>query len=111
MVGHSGIFEAAVKACVAVDTCVGRIVAKVQEIGGTTLITADHGNADAMKKEGSNEVITAHSLNQVPFILVNDALKDKKLKTGGALKDIAPTILHLLDITIPEEMEGECLIQ
>jgi 2,3-bisphosphoglycerate-independent phosphoglycerate mutase len=111
MVGHSGIFEAAVKACVAVDTCVGRIVAKVQEMGGTTLITADHGNADTMIEEGSEEVITAHSLNQVPFILVNDALKDKKLKTGGALKDIAPTILHLLDITIPEEMEGECLIQ
>jgi 2,3-bisphosphoglycerate-independent phosphoglycerate mutase len=111
MVGHSGIFEAAVKACEAVDSCVGRIVAKVQELQGVTLITADHGNADTMREENSGEVITAHSLNLVPFILVDDALKGRKLKTGGALKDIAPTILHLLDITVPEEMEGECLIQ
>ena len=111
MVGHSGIFEAAVKACEAVDSCVGRIVAKVQELQGVALITADHGNADTMREENSGEVITAHSLNQVPFILVDDALKERKLKTGGALKDIAPTILPLLDITVPEEMEGECLIQ
>ena len=110
MVGHTGIFEAAVKACEAVDDCIGRIVTKVQEIGGTALITADHGNADKMADENSNEVITAHSLNQVPFIVVDDVLKGKELRAGGALKDIAPTVLHLLGIDIPKEMEGECLI-
>ncbi|MBC8317490.1 MAG: 2,3-bisphosphoglycerate-independent phosphoglycerate mutase [Desulfobulbaceae bacterium] len=110
MVGHTGIFEAAIKACEVVDDCIGRIVAKVQEMGGTTLITADHGNADEMVDENSDEVITAHSLNQVPFIVVDDAFKGKEMRSGGALKDIAPTVLHLLGIAIPKEMEGECLI-
>jgi len=110
MVGHTGILAAAIKACETVDNCIGRIVTKVQEMDGTTLITADHGNADKMANENSDEVITSHSLNQVPFIVVDDAFKGKEMRAGGALKDIAPTVLHLLGIDIPKEMEGECLI-
>ncbi len=110
MVGHTGVFEAAVKGCEAVDECIGRIVAKIQKIGGTALITADHGNADTMVDEKLGEPITAHSLNQVPFIVVDNNLKGKELRAGGALKDIAPTVLHLLGIPVPGEMEGECLI-
>ena len=110
MVGHTGVFEAAVKGCEAVDECIGRIVAKIQKMGGTALITADHGNADTMVNEKLGEPITAHSLNQVPFIVVDNNLKGKELRAGGALKDIAPTVLHLVGIPVPEEMEGECLI-
>jgi 2,3-bisphosphoglycerate-independent phosphoglycerate mutase len=110
MVGHSGIMEAAVKACEAVDQCLGKLVPAFIEAGGTVLVTADHGNAETMKDPGSAGPFTAHSLNPVPFILINDRYKGSNLRKNGSLRDIAPTILTLMDLSIPEEMTGKSLI-
>ena len=109
MVGHSGILSAAIAACETVDSCLGSLVSKVQELRGTVLVTADHGNSDIMFDPEAKVPYTAHTLNPVPFILIDEELKGKELHAGGALKDIAPTILRLLDLDIPAEMEGECL--
>ena len=108
MVGHTGILEAAVRAIEAVDDCVGRLVAKVREQGGTVLITADHGNAEIMQDETGGPH-TAHTTDAVPFILVDDVRKSVKLRSG-ILADIAPTILQLLGIPQPAEMTGKSLI-
>ncbi len=105
MVGHTGNMEAAAKACEAVDRCLEEIVKKVQSIGGTVIITADHGNCDEMLDAGS--MVTAHSINPVPFILLN---KGGALREGGILADVAPTVLDLLGIDKPEEMTGETLL-
>ncbi|MDA3786461.1 MAG: 2,3-bisphosphoglycerate-independent phosphoglycerate mutase [Deltaproteobacteria bacterium] len=109
MVGHTGDLAAAITACETVDSCMGRVVARVQEQGGTVLVTADHGNSDIMYDPATKGPYTAHTLNPVPFILINNGLQGKKLHPGGSLKDIAPTILTLLDLDIPAEMEGRCL--
>jgi len=109
MVGHTGILPAAIAACETVDSCLGQLVAKVQELNGTVLITADHGNSDIMYDPENDEPYTAHTLNPVPLLLIDEEHRGKDLHPGGALKDIAPTILTLLDLPIPEEMEGECL--
>jgi 2,3-bisphosphoglycerate-independent phosphoglycerate mutase len=111
MVGHSGILEAAVKACEAVDECLGEIVEKFTAKGGVALITADHGNAEDMCDPLSLCPITAHSSNPVPFILINEHYKTAKLHHGGSLRDIAPTILSLQDLHIPDEMTGKSLIK
>lgn len=111
MVGHTGIMEAAVKACEAVDNCLGRIANYLLSQGGTLMITSDHGNAEIMVDPESGEPYTAHSLSPVPLILVDDEHQQCKLEDGGALKDIAPTILTLLGLPIPEEMEGYNLLQ
>lgn len=111
MVGHTGIFAAAVEACETVDSNMGLIVDTILERGGTVLITADHGNADIMYDTVKGEPYTAHTLNPVPFILVNEGLQPKTLASGGALKDIAPTILCLLGLDKPAEMEGCCLFE
>ncbi|MBK5273881.1 MAG: 2,3-bisphosphoglycerate-independent phosphoglycerate mutase [Desulfuromonadales bacterium] len=108
MVGHTGIEEAAIKAVEAVDACVGRIVVKVQELGGAVLITADHGNAEQMCDE-NGESFTAHSTNPVWLVLVDDSRKDAKLRDGGRLADIAPTMLKMLGLPQPLEMTGESL--
>ena len=106
MVGHTGVFEAAVKAVEAVDECVGKVVSAIKEAHGDLLITADHGNADEMlDKEG--KVVTAHSTNPVPLILVSE--KNYKLN-DGALCDLAPTLLTLMGSDIPAEMEGKNLL-
>ncbi len=106
MVGHTGVFEAAVAACEAVDECLGKICEKVKELGGTVLITADHGNADVMlAKDGTP--FTAHSTNPVPFIVYNH---ECELRSGGVLADIAPTMLKLLGIEKPSCMTGESII-
>jgi len=110
MVGHSGILEAAVKACEAVDTCLGKIVEKFSAKGGITLITSDHGNAETMRDPHSDSPFTAHSSNPVPFILISEQYKKAKLRQGGALCDIAPTILSLQNLPIPHEMTGRSLI-
>ena len=110
MVGHSGIMEAAVLACEAVDRCLGELVAAFTKAGSTVLITADHGNAEMMKDSGSADPFTAHSLNPVPFILINDSYKGTCLRENGSLRDIAPTILSLMELPVPEEMTGESLI-
>lgn len=111
MVGHTGVMEAAVKAVEAVDTCVGKIAKKALENNVEMIITADHGNAEWMFNEQTNSPQTAHTTNPVPFILVTNENKNLKLKETGALCDIAPTVLELLDIQKPQEMSGESLIQ
>ncbi|MCI5133851.1 MAG: 2,3-bisphosphoglycerate-independent phosphoglycerate mutase [Candidatus Electrothrix sp. AW2] len=110
MVGHTGVLAAAVQACETVDSCLGRINEQVQKMGGFLLITADHGNAETMVNLETGQPHTAHTLNPVPLILVSEKHKGCTLKDGGALKDIAPTLLHLLDVEQPEEMEGESLL-
>lgn len=109
MVGHTGVLEAAAKACSVVDECVGKIAQKAKEKGIIMLITADHGNAEAMADE-SGAIQTAHTTNLVPFIVMN-ADKNIELKEGGALCDIAPTILQLMQIEKPAEMTGQSLIR
>ena len=108
MVGHTGVMDAAIKAIEALDTCVGRILDAILKADGQILMTADHGNADEMLDENGN-VMTAHSLNPVP--LVHIARKPLKLKDGGKLCDLAPSLLDLMGIAIPEEMTGESLIK
>jgi len=109
MVGHTGVLEAAVKAVEVVDTCTGRISQKVQKIGGVMMVTADHGNAEQMIDPETGQVHTAHTTNPVPFILVDDHF-GLKLRRGGALEDIAPTILQYLEIDKPPEMTGNSLL-
>ncbi len=107
MVGHTGIFDAAVKAVEAVDDCVGKVVDAVLEMGGTALITADHGNADRMVDD-DGEPFTAHTTNPVPFCVIG---YDCELRDGGRLADIAPTMLQIMGIPQPEEMDGKSLIK
>lgn len=107
MVGHTGIMEAAVAAIETLNTCVPQIVDAVLAKGGQILLTADHGNADCMLDEDGN-VVTAHSLNQVP--LVHIAANPVQLADGGKLADIAPTLLDLMGLDIPEEMTGNSLV-
>ena len=112
MVGHTGILDAAVKAVTTVETCVDKIVKAVLGKGGSLLITADHGNADKMfEDETGLKPFTAHTTNPVPFILVSDELKGVKLRDGGVLADIAPTLLEVMGVKKPIEMTGESLIQ
>jgi len=111
MVGHTGVLEAAIKACETVDRCLGRIEEYFREHGGTLLITADHGNAEVMVNPETGEPYTAHTLNPVPLVLVSDDHRRCSLRDGGALKDIAPTLLGLLGLDKPGEMEGENLLQ
>ncbi len=106
MVGHTGVFEAAVKAVEAVDTCVGRVVQAVSDMGGIALITADHGNAEQMLQDDGVSPFTAHTTNLVPFCIVG---ADVKLK-DGRLADIAPTMLDLMGLEKPAEMTGSSLI-
>ena len=109
MVGHTGVETAAIKAVEAVDTCVGRIVTKVQELGGAVLITADHGNAEQMADE-NGAPFTAHSTNPVWLVLVDDNRRGVALREGGRLADVAPTMLKMLGLAQPEEMVGESLL-
>jgi 2,3-bisphosphoglycerate-independent phosphoglycerate mutase len=108
MVGHTGNFEATVRACEAVDECVGRVVSRVRSSGGRIMLTADHGNADVMLDVGGGRQ-TAHSQSPVPFILI-DPERRLTLRNGGVLGDVAPTILELWGIEQPEEMTGKSLI-
>ena len=108
MVGHTGDIEAAVKAVESVDKCLGEIVNFIIRIGGTALITADHGNCEEMLDPYNFEKLTSHSTNKVPFIVVKSP-KNFKLREG-ILADIAPTMLELMDLEKPEEMTGQSLI-
>jgi 2,3-bisphosphoglycerate-independent phosphoglycerate mutase len=110
MVGHTGSIPAAVAAVETVDACLGRVVEAVQGSGGCLLITADHGNADHMlEPDGSPN--TAHSLNPVPLIVTIDTEPEPKLRQGGVLADVAPTILELLGFKQPAAMTGVSLIE
>ena len=106
MVGHTGVFEAAVSAVEAVDACTGKVVDAVNKMGGIVLITADHGNADHMREEDGSP-FTAHTTNPVPFCVVGYPCK---LREGGVLADIAPTMLKILNLPQPEEMTGKSII-
>ena len=106
MVGHTGVYEAAVKAVETVDACVGRVVEATRAMGGIAMVTADHGNAEEMRKPDGSPM-TAHTTNLVPFILVG---ADAKLHPGR-LADIAPTILDIMGLACPPEMDGKSLIE
>ena len=110
MVGHTGVVDAVIAACQAVDNCTGQIVHKVLEMDGAVLITADHGNADLLVDPETGAPYTAHTVNPVPFILITNDMKDAKLRTDGKLADITPTMLDLLGLEKPAEMDGETLI-
>ncbi|HDT11115.1 MAG TPA: 2,3-bisphosphoglycerate-independent phosphoglycerate mutase, partial [bacterium] len=107
MVGHTGIFDAAVKAIEAVDECVGKILKKVDEEDRVLILTADHGNSEQMFDDVTNAPHTAHTVNKVPFVIYNYPL-NTPLKQG-ILADIAPTILKIMNIEIPQEMTGKVL--
>ena len=107
MVGHTGVFDCAVKAVETVDTCMGRVVDAVTARGGIVCVTADHGNADQMVDPETKDVFTAHTTNPVPFIVAG---KDCTLREGGRLADIAATLLDIMGLDKPTEMSGESLI-
>ncbi|HIE32520.1 MAG TPA: 2,3-bisphosphoglycerate-independent phosphoglycerate mutase, partial [Thermodesulfobacteriaceae bacterium] len=110
MVGHTGVLEAAVKAVRVVDECVGKVIRVFREThGGSVIVTADHGNCELMADENGHPH-TAHTANPVPFYLVDDRFRGRKLKEG-ILADIAPTGLYLMGLKIPDEMTGKVLIE
>lgn len=109
MVGHSGILPATIRAVEVIDECIGKIVQEVLDRKGTLLITGDHGNCEEMA-DAQGGPHTAHTLNPVPFLLVGELWKKVRLRTGCGLRDITPTILHILGIPKPPEMTGKSLI-
>lgn len=111
MVGHTGVFDATVQAVEVVDECLGRIWQELQKEKATLIVTADHGNAEEKIDPKTSLPLTAHSTNCVPFILADDRYKGRSLRSGGALCDVAPTILELLQIPLPKEMTGRSLIE
>ncbi len=111
MVGHTGILSAAIEAIETVDNCLIDVVKKVRQKQGKLLITADHGNAETMVCPVTGSPFTAHTCNKVPFILVSELHKGKKLREDSSLRDVAPTMLDLLGLEKPEEMTGLSLIQ
>jgi 2,3-bisphosphoglycerate-independent phosphoglycerate mutase len=104
MVGHTGVFDAAVKAVEVLDECVGRVAESVRKMHGHMLITADHGNCEQMQDYESGQVHTQHTTEHVPLIYVGD--KNVRVRNGGRLCDVAPTILELMEVTPPKEMTG-----
>ena len=109
MVGHTGKLDKTIEACQYVDTCLGWISKAIRNAGGITMITADHGNAEQMVDPHTGQPHTAHTSNPVPFHLIDDASLGVKLREGGALEDVAPTILGILGIELPAEMTGRDL--
>jgi 2,3-bisphosphoglycerate-independent phosphoglycerate mutase len=107
MVGHTGNFEATVKAIEAIDTCLGHVIEALKSVGGEALITADHGNAELMSNKETGQAHTAHTSNPVPLIYVG---RPGKLAETGSLCDVAPTMLTLMALDIPVEMRGHSLV-
>jgi 2,3-bisphosphoglycerate-independent phosphoglycerate mutase len=107
MVGHTGDFDATVRAIEALDTCLGRIYQALRGIGGEMLITADHGNAEQMFDFETGQPHTAHTTNPVPLLYVG---RPADMAPSGALEDIAPTMLQLIGVPIPPEMSGRPLV-
>lgn len=104
MIGHTGNFAASVKTAEVIDECLAKLVSLIMEKDGIAIITADHGNIDNMLNAETGEVVTEHSLNPVPFIIVDEKNRHLKLKKNGKLANIAPTVLKLLDLPVPDEM-------
>jgi 2,3-bisphosphoglycerate-independent phosphoglycerate mutase len=110
MVGHTGILAAAVKAAEVVDECVGKILDKVKSLGGAALIIADHGNFEKMWDIETNKPHTSHTVGDVPCIVFQEGLKGSKMRQGGRLADIGPTLLEIMNIPKPQEMTGQSLL-
>ena len=108
MLGHTGNFDATVQAIETIDNCLGQVIEALQKVGGEVLISADHGNAEQMQGEGTGQAHTAHTFNPVPFIYVGRPAKPAK---SGTLSDITPTMLYLMDIEPPAEMDGQKLVE
>ena len=109
MVGHTGVFEAAVKAVETLDSCVGRIAEALEKVGGEALITADHGNVEQMEDECTGQAHTAHTCEPVPFIYVGK--RPARIREGGVLADVAPTLLKLMGLEQPAEMTGKSIVE
>lgn len=109
MVGHTGILEAAIKAVECLDECLERITAALKRVGGQALITADHGNCEQMVDHASGQAHTAHTTEPVPFIYFGE--RAARIRSGGVLADVAPTLLALMDLPVPAEMTGTSLIE
>lgn len=110
MVGHTGVLKACIEACEIVDGCVADLLAAIDEVGGAAVITADHGNSDQLWNHANNGPHTAHTLNPVEVVVYSQKFKHAELADSGALGDIAPTILKLMDLPQPAAMTGTCLI-
>ncbi len=108
MVGHTGVFNAAIKAVETLDSCIGKILEALDKVGGDCLITADHGNVENMVDAQTGEILTSHTIDPVPLIYVGN--KQVQLNEGGSLADIAPTILALMNLPQPTEMSGHSLL-
>jgi 2,3-bisphosphoglycerate-independent phosphoglycerate mutase len=109
MVGHTGVFEAAVQAVECLDQCMGRVVDALKRVGGEALITADHGNCEQMEDHISGQAHTAHTTEPVPFIYVGN--RPANIRSGGVLADVAPTLLALMGLPVPAEMTGTTLVE
>lgn len=109
MVGHTGVFDAAVKAVETLDDCLGKLETALQDVGGEMLVTADHGNVEQMYDDGTGQAHTAHTTNLVPLLYVGR--RQARLLEGGALADVAPTLLELMGLDIPPEMTGRVLVE
>ena len=110
MVGHTGIIEAGIKAGEVVDECVGKVLDKVKVLGGAAIVTADHGNLEKMWDEEKQSPFTSHTTGDVPLIVFDDRYKGKKLRQGGKLADIGPTMLEMMGLEKPVEMTGKSLL-
>ena len=111
MVGHTGILSTAIKAAEAVDECVGKILEKVDKLGGSAIITADHGNLERMADGGADKPHTAHTTNDVPLAVYGKKYKQMKLRNDGRLADVSPTLLDMMGVAQPEEMTGKSLLE
>ncbi len=110
MVGHTGVLPAAITAVEVVDKGIGRIVDAVRAKGGAVIITADHGNCELMTDPKTGQPHTAHTLNPVPLVYVNDNDRDRKIRSGGRICDVAPTMLELMGLEVPKAMTGTSLL-
>jgi 2,3-bisphosphoglycerate-independent phosphoglycerate mutase len=110
MVGHTGILSAAIKAAQTVDECVGKILDKVKSLGGGVIVTADHGNFEKMIDGSPDKPHTAHTIGDVPLIVFDDRYKGGKLRQGGRLADVGPTMLEMMGLPKPQEMTGKSLL-
>lgn len=111
MVGHTGVLEAAIKAAEVVDECVGKILDKVRQSGGAAIITADHGNFEKMLDRNGTSPHTSHTIGDVPLVVFDERFRHKKLRAGGILADIGPTLLEMMQLPKPEEMTGKSLLE
>jgi 2,3-bisphosphoglycerate-independent phosphoglycerate mutase len=111
MVGHTGVLSAAIKAAEAVDECVGRILDKIKTLGGSAIITADHGNFEKMIDENPDDPHTAHTIGDVPLVVFDERYKHANLHEDGTLADIGPTLLEMMELPQPQEMTGRSLLK